>query len=583
MNKYFRYFIFAATFMFVGPEFVLAEEAAAEAEVPVTANTEVGEEKAAAVSAPTGGYTFDEDQFDEEYEDRVLDDELDDLLADDEEEDKVEYILHGYYRVRGLWLDEPDLNRDRTPENLSYFQHRLWLKPTIRMKKKPNISLTADLIVGEGTSACEDPRLENVQVQPCTGIWGAVDGNVLSTSTADRFANISLLRVWGEALTPIGVVRAGRQPSHWGLGLFSNDGEHKQLFGDNHLADTYDRIAFATKPLGADSNLIVALVGDQVVEDSPSLMVSGLDGNYDDVYEGIALALYSTDPLKLGVYQVLRSQNTTKSKILITDAYGYLDIGLLYGGFEMYWVYGKTQAAPHYVIGKEMIFQEEDLSLSVWNWAAEVGLRGEKYDGILRLGNAAGDADSIGDKQISGMSMNPNYRAGLIMFDYANANRVERLIAERIDTLKYLQDLGRVTADQIEELEEATSLSRTRGAVNNAFFLNPVITYMPLAELTTRFGFLWAQANDGVYLSDKPGAVSPRRYNYGYEFDLGVHYLIDDAFRLGLEAAYFIPGDLFDRMETVTDEDSGREILIPGTLIEADHARLLSLRFDWIF
>ena len=54
---------------------------------------------------------------------------------------------------------------------------------------------------------------------------------------------------------PVGVMRVGRQESHWGMGLLANHGNgFDDLFGDNHWGATFDRIMFATQPLAIAQN-----------------------------------------------------------------------------------------------------------------------------------------------------------------------------------------------------------------------------------------------------------------------------------------------------------------------------------------
>jgi uncharacterized protein (TIGR04551 family) len=54
--------------------------------------------------------------------------------------------------------------------------------------------------------------------------------------------SVSVKRVWGEYLTPLGVLRFGRMPSHWGLGMFANGGDGY----DSDWQSTADRIMFVT-------------------------------------------------------------------------------------------------------------------------------------------------------------------------------------------------------------------------------------------------------------------------------------------------------------------------------------------------
>lgn len=66
--------------------------------------------------------------------------------------------------------------------------------------------------------------------------WAPVAG-VNSTQNS-----ITVKRVWGEYITPVGVLRFGRMPSNWGLGMVANSGDGH----DSDWQSTADRIMFAT-------------------------------------------------------------------------------------------------------------------------------------------------------------------------------------------------------------------------------------------------------------------------------------------------------------------------------------------------
>lgn len=55
--------------------------------------------------------------------------------------------------------------------------------------------------------------------------------------------SIAVKRAWAEVLTPLGQIRVGRMPSHFGMGLLANSGNGL----DNDFGDTNDRIMFITK------------------------------------------------------------------------------------------------------------------------------------------------------------------------------------------------------------------------------------------------------------------------------------------------------------------------------------------------
>lgn len=69
----------------------------------------------------------------------------------------------------------------------------------------------------------------STQVAPVAGI------NSLQNS-------VTVKRVWGEFMTPVGQLRFGRMPSHWGLGVLANGGDYL----DADYQSTADRIMFVT-------------------------------------------------------------------------------------------------------------------------------------------------------------------------------------------------------------------------------------------------------------------------------------------------------------------------------------------------
>ena len=54
--------------------------------------------------------------------------------------------------------------------------------------------------------------------------------------------SISVQRVWAEYMTPVGQLRFGRMPGHWGLGMVENSGDGI----DSDYQTTLDRIMFIT-------------------------------------------------------------------------------------------------------------------------------------------------------------------------------------------------------------------------------------------------------------------------------------------------------------------------------------------------
>ncbi len=69
--------------------------------------------------------------------------------------------------------------------------------------------------------------------------------NTIEAPTAGQNSlqnSVVVKRVWGEYKTPVGLLRFGRQPSHWGLGVLANSGDTY----DSDWQTTADRIMFIT-------------------------------------------------------------------------------------------------------------------------------------------------------------------------------------------------------------------------------------------------------------------------------------------------------------------------------------------------
>jgi uncharacterized protein (TIGR04551 family) len=133
--------------------------------------------------------------------------------------------------------------------------------------------------------------------------------------------SVSVKRVWGEYRTPIGLLRFGRMPSHWGLGMFVNGGDSY----DSDYQSTADRIMFFT---GIKKYDIYFAAGWDFANEGPTS--ASLNerqgqpydlGQYDDVNQYMVAAVRRRSPelerldlangkvvLNGGLYFVLRNQ-----------------------------------------------------------------------------------------------------------------------------------------------------------------------------------------------------------------------------------------------------------------------------------
>ncbi len=295
---------------------------------------------------------------------------------------ELKWSTEGYFRTRTVFLtnlapedrrsvDYP-LSSDKVvlPEirRTSYIVSRLRLMPTLSYGKLASLHMQIDalddVLWGDNNGISAAPLFATeTSSQPFLG--GPVGDSV------------TISRAWLEFQVPVGVMRVGRMPSHWGMGLLANGGGTARIdtmnpappgepprrasdyffdddFGDNHFGTTADRILFITKPLtivrtamkkkDTESNLIVGYAYDKLSE-APWLTAEGFERRYrpfgqqgfisrgknDDVNEHVFLAVYNvpdwdvvryTDEYKVGMYGVLRTEeegSTFPSEDVFTD------------------------------------------------------------------------------------------------------------------------------------------------------------------------------------------------------------------------------------------------------------------------
>ena len=152
--------------------------------------------------------------------------------------------LDGGLRVRGELLHNLDLDRGLTPSGRPLFPVPL-SDPSAQALSQADLRLRTDLTLrhpGAGVGV----KLR-VDVLDAVGFGSTAAGLPAAAATQSPPPEAFVLkRAWGEALTPVGVLAAGRMGSHWGLGLLANDGDCADCDG----GDAADRVAFVTPLVG---------------------------------------------------------------------------------------------------------------------------------------------------------------------------------------------------------------------------------------------------------------------------------------------------------------------------------------------
>jgi uncharacterized protein (TIGR04551 family) len=156
---------------------------------------------------------------------------------------KAEVHLDGAFRVRGVLLDNLDLDRGLTPAGLPIFPVPAG-DPNGQVLTGGDARLRTDLTVtGPGAGFAVKVRADLLDN---TALGGTPDGMPAGSTTQRPGLSLGLKRAYGEAYTPFGVVSAGRMGNQWGLGMLANGGD----CADCDRGDAVDRLAFVTPLAG---------------------------------------------------------------------------------------------------------------------------------------------------------------------------------------------------------------------------------------------------------------------------------------------------------------------------------------------
>ncbi|MEO8875907.1 MAG: hypothetical protein ABI461_09990, partial [Polyangiaceae bacterium] len=248
----------------------------------------------------------------------VLDDGRTETLS--AEPDVIRFQMHGEYQLRyqtmrSFPLDasttvlqaHPNAVGDSLGQN-NFATH--WLRLTPRLQIRENIQIVAQLDLVTGL------------------VLGDQAHDVSSDQTPrddyNGFSNVQPRYLYADLTTKIGVFRVGQQPSHWGMGILANDGDHPSLFGDYRYGSISERVLYATKPLGKESPFIVVVAGDLVYRDPTATLTRG-----DQAFQGVLAALDDKGQNQIGLYGVYRDQRNDRSSTSFASYTDKITVGVL--------------------------------------------------------------------------------------------------------------------------------------------------------------------------------------------------------------------------------------------------------------
>ena len=478
------------------------------------------------------------------------------------------FELGGYFRSRfyhqeGVPIDISSGTQEYTGK-LRYFDTRLKLAPVIKYADVVKLTvwfhILDDAIWGDNAGISS------------TGI--TADEPSTTNRVGDDVGFLSVKAAWLELNLKLLVMRIGRIPSDFGLGLLtaSSDGPGLEKdFGWNRYSSVYDRILLATEPVTIILNLakaetkrfplIVVYSYDQLVEDEIGMgrtrlpySSEWLGDNTDDVKSHNFAAVYVGDPVKLvtptdkliiGAYFVMRSQEATFSDLYIIDGFVKLQMGPpnLYGFLEAeaYGIRGQSMA---FALGEPVTDQDwcrehghercpdwlyQNKKADIASYFIRAGVYWKAHPKIavqfkIETGYASGD-DVMTDEHFTGRSMHPDVKVGLVLYS---------ILLHELWRQNWVDNPG----------------LWSNGGVTNSFFVAEVFKLTALDMID--FVFLALQA----WPDEVDHTIVKQDKMMGYEFDLGVRVrLYHDHALLGLDGGVLVVGEAFetDRLDFLPD------------------------------
>lgn len=198
------------------------------------------------------------------------------------------FELDGYFRLRTDWFknfhlgfqDNPDLGGAPFPRalgcgsavtgrpcdnSLSSANMRLRLEPTLNLDEGTSVHIQADvydnLVLGQTPFGEDLSGVYDDTNPPPLGAFGTDQEPAVRGKNSDRDA-ILVKRAWAEVAVPLGILKFGRMPNHWGLGIYANGGGYDPINGtydyDADYGDTVDRVSFSAVIPGTPLRAMIA-------------------------------------------------------------------------------------------------------------------------------------------------------------------------------------------------------------------------------------------------------------------------------------------------------------------------------------
>jgi hypothetical protein len=487
------------------------------------------------------------------------------------------------YRVNAVSITPLDL-ASATDQNYSVVEQRLRLDGTLDYDDKVRLTTSVDVL--DGVLWGDNGTLGS-SPEPTSGAAVSTNNPNLSTSCITLKPGapstqassyhyglcpgdpVFVRRLYADVMTPVGLLRIGRQPMTEGASIAANDGDgRKNRFGYAGIGNSVDRILFATKPLEAfhprqdrdlseTRGLFLILAYDRLVTGDPM--------EYGDSLNGTVEALRWLEPvhdLEARLFHASRFSAQYDTGLSAVGGRVTARLGDFAVGAETTVIAGSTREVSEafHVVNNDPVVSQQILQEGA---RATVRWDQELFSLYLEGDYASGDSDPRSGKPLTQFRFAQDTNVGLLMFTHTLAYESARSSAAGV---ALLQSLGAQTFPV-----DAVS---TQGAFTDAFAVFPQVDVRPVKDLLLRGGVLMAWAPvplvDPIASLQRPDNAphlagnlvnfaggAPGRF-YGTELDGRLQYRLFDHFVADLEGAVLFPGNVFQD----ANGDAVRSVLV---------------------
>lgn len=500
----------------------------------------------------------------------------------------LDFTSHGYYRTRLVGIYNLDLQNNNAAiantnnqNGLIYFNEmRLRVEPTLKLNDFLQINTQIDFL--DDVLYGNNRTIQQEILSPVVGtitMPAGIGSNSLVGGEAGNFNSINVRRVWMGITTPIGKFQIGRQPSHWGLGIFQNDGNGREA----DFGDTADRILYLLQfPVGGKGALTVGGLWDIAYEAQRDPRISGLTSaireNGQDTNQYAIVAYYEQPEFTVGTFSGIRRRNggsgTTTTAL---DVNGNRQAAGIDGNSLLYFFDGYFRInLPHHRIQAEYVYLGGKISTGVALDA--IRFPGLAAPGIIQLpanqsmgvnmaaieakgfydwggewevkgGFAQGDTSPLSGK-ITQYGFRPDYQVALLMFNYPlgtsptlrNATTGAKLTGGVPITGNMINNAMYGTAAYMHNLDVRTVIPQ---ANTLKLGLRCVTAWANAAPVSLNFAQILGNAN-------MPTVEGKGKW-YGAEMDLLAEAKFFDHLWMMLEGGVLFPGSAYNINVNVTN------------------------------